>query len=244
MSQPAVQNQIIEGHRQVIRERYDPDRLIQEYGLPPSFTKDRIEALRTFFLEHVYPNTEKRKALDDAFESLDNYIKDPGKLLRILMDSGSLLFRYGRHLPGILKAGLKAMKSFRAATLVESRLTQMAEEHDMAGPFSVKQVRDLMTLLPKEEMLQMVNHGTAMNELLFDKDLIKNILKIVNHLISKMERRPNIYGDKEINGMKIGRDLILHTDGLFRQFSHSEQRFLVDLIERVELDDVESLYEH
>ncbi|MFK7979352.1 MAG: hypothetical protein AB8G86_05190, partial [Saprospiraceae bacterium] len=47
-------------------------------------------------------------------------IQQPKKLLRILLDSGRLIFKYGRHLPKILNAGLKALRSFRTATQFEN----------------------------------------------------------------------------------------------------------------------------
>ena len=102
---------IIIGYREWIAERYEFDSLTGNYDTQ-TLTGSQIESIRRFFLEYVYPDIEKRNQLNEAFESLDEYIKNPRKLFSLISTSAGLLFKYGRDLPKILNAAIKTLRSF------------------------------------------------------------------------------------------------------------------------------------
>ena len=102
-----VSSAIINGYQKVIFERYQYDNISSRYHIPPSITRERFDGLRNYFLEYIYPPEQKRQDLNDAFESLDDHIRHPDQLLRILIDSGGLILKFGWSLPRVLKAGIK-----------------------------------------------------------------------------------------------------------------------------------------
>ena len=237
-----VLHEVIIAYRNVIEERYNFKNITEAYEIPDSFNEERVTIFRDFFLNHIYPLPEKRDELDDAFHSLDNYIKHPEKLLRILIDSSSLIFKYGRHLPKILKAGIKALKSFRAANNFENKLIQTAMSMELDMPYDHDDINTFIASLSIEDINEFIENNEALFDTLHDRTLIIKILEIVEHLILKMKKRPNIYSTEEIRGLEIGRDIIKEGNALFDQLSVEEQEQVFEFVIAIERDHLEELF--
>lgn len=237
-----ILNEVILGYRKVIEDRYQYDALRQKYDLPPFFNEARISLFRNYFLDYIYPPPAKRAELDEAFQSLDGYIKQPAKLLRILLDSGRLLFKYGRHLPKILSAGLKALRSFRTATQFENKLVQQAILSDLSPPYTIEVINGFTKQLSKSDLAAFIDSSQNLFETLHDRVLVKKIIEIVEYLIAKMQKRRDIYTSIDIRGLEIGRDIIKNGDLLFDQLPKEGQQELFDLVIRIEREILEELF--
>ncbi|RMG76263.1 MAG: hypothetical protein D6714_21595 [Bacteroidetes bacterium] len=242
MKEKEVLRAIIQAYRELIRQRYQPDRLAKEYHLPEAFDEEKINRFRDFFLEHIYPPPHEREALEDAFRHLDQHVKNPEKLMRLLIDSGALLFKYGRHLPKILKTGLKALKSFRMATALEDGLIEAAKKHQMSPPFSTDDIKFLLQSLPPDSLEQFIQNNQNLLETLYDRKLMKKIREIIEYLAAKMEKRPDVYTPEEVKALLIGRDLISEGDALFDELSPKEQRDVLESAIRIERDFLNNLF--
>ncbi|MFK7775389.1 MAG: hypothetical protein AB8F94_24830 [Saprospiraceae bacterium] len=232
---------VIIGYRKVIDERYQYSNLKDRKDFPDSFSEERVDKFKSYFLNNLYPPPEKREVLNEAFDSLDNYIKHPDKLMRVLIDSTSLIFKYGRHLPKIAKAGLKALKSFRSASRFEENLMEKAIAQNQNPPYSIIQIEDLIKTLSRQEIDDFMESSLTLFDTLHDRTLVAKIKKIMDHLIEKMKKRPKIYSPAEIKGLEIGKEIIEKGDSLFEELSKVEQEkiftFIVDM-EREEMDRV------
>lgn len=237
-----ILNEVIKGYRTVIQDRYQYDFLNQRYDLPNFFDEERIALFKDYFLDYIYPPPAKRAALDAAFESLDSYIQQPSKLLRILMDSGRLIFKYGRHLPKILRAGLSALRSFRKANNFEHKLVEQALKLDLQPPYGTPEINTLIKGLPKTDLEEFIDSSQALFETLHDRVLVKKILEIVEYLIKKMKSRPKVYTAVEIRGLEIGRDIIKYGDLLFDQLPKEGQQQLFELVIQLEREILEELF--
>ena len=236
MSEQEVLQEIIVAYRQLISERYAHSSIIAQYDIPAAFTETRTAMVRDYFLNHLYPSPEKRAELEKAFQDLDNYIKNPEKLLRIILDSGSLLFKYGRDLPGILQAGLRALKSFRSATALEKKLVQTALDHSMQPPYSSENIKTLLAVLSAEEIEDFIQNNEALFKTLQDRKLVKKVLEIIGHLLAKMRKKPNIYTAEQVNALTVGYHIIQQGDLLFDQLSKTEQEQILAFVLQMERD--------
>jgi len=243
MSDKKILNEVIIAYRQLIEQRYQYASIQEQFEIPESFDEARTDMVRDYFLTHIYPPPTKRQELEVAFHSLDNYIKHPEKLLRILLDSGSLLFKYGRHLPKILKAGIKALKSFRSATRFEQKLVQTALASKLVPPYSTKDVRQLVGSLSKKDVANFIEDSQDLFNTLQDRKLVQKILEIVNHLIAKMEKRPSVYSETEVSALKIGKDIIKEGDLLFAQLSKAEQEQILAVVLEIERNALEKVFQ-
>lgn len=237
-----ILDEVILGYRKVIEDRYQYDSLHKKYDLPAFFNEARISLFRDYFLNYIYPPPVKRAELDEAFQSLDGYIKQPAKLLRILLDSGRLLFKYGRHLSKILRAGLKALRSFRTATQFENKLVQQAILSDAIPPYSIEDINGFTKQLSKADLEAFIDSSQNLFATLHDRVLVKKIIEIVEHLIAKMQKRPDVYTPLDIRGLEIGRDIIKNGDLLFDQLPKEGQQQLFDLVIRLEREVLDDLF--
>lgn len=239
--QKEIHDAIIIGYRNLVKLRYDYDLLVEKYYLPEDFDKPTIQQFKDYFLTHIYPDPMKRMELDQAFRDLDNYIQDPEKLIRLLMDSASLVFRYGRHLLKILMAGLKALKSFRAATDFEEDLVKIATEQKMNPPYSNEDMISILSQLPVKKIQDFMEKNVQLFGILEDRKLVGKIISIVEDLIKKMEDRPETYSESQINALRIGRNIIFEAFQLVEPFNMQEQQLILNTALQIERDFFEAL---
>ena len=233
---------VIVGFRNLINDRYQYNNIKDKYEIPDSFDEERVARYRTFFLEQVYPHPEKRELLDAAFQSLDNYLTHPDKLVRILFDSVAIVFRHGKSIPRLMGAGIKAFKSFRIATDFEEKLIRKAKSSGKFPPYSTDDVNSFITALRRKDIDEFIVNTKALLELLYDRALVREIIQIINELIARMKKSRNGYSDAEIGGLEIGLEMLTEGNLLFDQLSKEDQLRIFDIIIQIEVDVLEDLF--
>ncbi|MGK0376929.1 hypothetical protein [Patiriisocius sp. Uisw_017] len=242
MSRDKILEEIIEGYRNAIYQRYQYQNIKDHYGLPETITEETVTELRNYFLNYMYPPFNRRAELNEAFESLDNYIKHPQKLVRILLDAVKLILRYGRHLPKILTAGLDALKSFRAASNFENNLVEEAIKNNIVAPYNLATINKLIKLLSRAEIEKFINDSQSLFEILHDKVVIQKIKEIIQYLILVMREKEESYSPSQIIGLEIGLEMLSEGDKLFNQLTKEDQLNLVNLITEIEKDNLDHIF--
>ena len=238
-----ILKEVIIGYRKVVQDRYLYKNLKDRKDFPDSFTEQRVDKFKSYFLNNLYPPPEKREVLNEVFDSLDNYIKHPEKLMRVLVDSTSLIFKYGRHLPKIVRAGLKALKSFRSASRFEENLVEKAIAQNQNPPYSIIQLENLIKTLSRKEIEDFMESSLTLFDTLHDRTLVAKIKKIMDHLIEKMKKRPKVYSPAEIKGLEIGKEIIEKGDSLFEELSTEEQQKIFTFIIKMERDEMDRIFD-
>jgi hypothetical protein len=226
-----ILKEIIEGYRNTIAQRYQYQNIQRKYEIPESMTEETVNSIRSYFLNYIYPEFEKRAELNEAFQCLDDYTKHPEKLLRALVDSVRLIFSHGRHLPKILKSGLKAMNTFKAATNFEDKLINKATNSKIAAPYDVSKINGLIKQLSRKEIQQFIDSAESLFEILHDEPLIKNIKEVIQTLISIMKKKQESYSLNEVKG-----------HALFKQLTKEDQQKLVPFIIKIEQDTLDDIF--
>lgn len=242
MSREEILKEIIEGYRSTIYQRYQYQNIKDKYRIPDSINEETVNQLRNYFLNYMYPEYNTRTELNEAFKSLDAYIKYPQKLLRVLLDAARLIFSYGRHLPKILNTGLKAMKSFRAATNFENNLVDEAIKNKIEVPYDLSKIDALIKLLPHKEIENFIEISQSLFEILHDRILIQKIKEVIQYLIHVMSKNPELYSTSQIRGLEIGLEMIIEGDKLFNRLTKKDQRNLVYLITEIEKDNLNHIF--
>jgi len=242
MTKQEVHREIIIGYRKVIAERYTYANLVQEKHIPKSFDEAKIDAFRDYFLTYLYPAPERRAELDEAFDQLDNYIKNPSKLLSLLKDSMSLIWKYGRHLPKILSAGLQTLKSFRAGNQFEENLIRAAQDLKLEVPYAKTDIEAMIQSLSPTKIETFIQNNELLFENLHDRTLVKKVEEIVVALIGKMKKKPKIYSAAEVRGLEIGYEIIHFGNALFDSLNEPDQRLLLEFIIENEREELEKLF--
>lgn len=243
MPKENILKELIEGYRNLIHQRYQYQNIIHKYDVPEAIDEATVNRIRDYFLNYIYPDYDKRVELNEAFESLDTYIKRPEKLFRMLLDSIRLFFKYGTHIPKILNTGLKALKSFRAASGFENHLAEMAIKHEVSPPFDKDKINDLLRHLSREEIEQFIETSESLLFVFRDKKLIQEIVEILSYLIKRMKEKKNLYSENEIKGIELGLEMLMKGDALFNQFSFNHQQLLIQLIIKTERSILDNVFE-
>ena len=235
MNREKILKAIIEGYRKSIHQRYQYQNIKDKYEIPESINEETVNLLRNYWLNYIYPEFNKRRELNEAFQSLDNYIKHPKKLLRLLLDATKLIFNYGRHLPKILTTGLKAMKTFRAAERFENSFVDEAIKNKIEAPYDESKINALLKLLPRKEIEKFIAISQSLFEILHDRIQIEKIKEIIQYLILAMKREES-YSLSQIRGLEIGLEMLNEGDKLFNRLTKEDQQNLVHLITEIEKD--------
>lgn len=246
MSQPIsdkeILNGVIIGFRNLVKHRYEYPSISSKYDLPASFDEERVLLYRDFFLNQMYPHPDNREPLDEAFRSLDNYLKHPEKLLRILFDSTTILLRHGTSIPKLLGAGIKAFKSFRTATGFEAALVRRAKSSGKLPPYSADDINSFILALHRKEIDGFVANTQDLLELLYDRRLVREVIKIISELIIRMKKYKRSYSEAEIAGLEIGLEMLIEGNRLFESLSSQDQRRIIDLVITIEVDVLDELF--
>ena len=242
MSREEILEEIIDGYRSTIYQRYQYQNIKDKYGIPESINEDIVNQLRDYFLNYMYPDYSTRAELNEGFKSLDIYIKHPQNLLRILFDAAKLIFSYGRHLPKILNAGLNAMKSFRAATNFENSLVDEAIKNEIEAPFDLSKIDALIKLLSRKEIDNFIEISQSLFKILYDRILIEKIKDVIQYIILVMRRKEGSYSLSQIKGLEIGLEMINEGDKLFTRLTKEDQQNLVNLITEIEKDNLDHIF--
>ena len=239
MNREKIVEDIIEGYRNTIYERYQYESIKDQYDIPESINEETVNLLRNYFLNYIYPEFNKRAELNESFKSLDNYIKHPKKLLSILKDTSNLIFKYGIHLPKILNTSLKVMKSYRAATGFENMLVDEVIKNKIEAPYDPSKITTLIKLLPRKEIEKFIETSQSLFEILQDRTLIKKIKEILEYLILVMTNKESHYSESQIKGLEMSLEIVNVGDKLFNRLAVEDQRKLVYLITEIEKDVLE-----
>jgi len=230
MMREKIFDQVITAYRRLIEQRYEYDQLKKNTDLPASFDEEKVRRFRDYFLNSIYPNPVKRRELNEAFEQLEDYTRQPKKLLSLLMESARVVFKYGTSLPKILSAGLSALRSYQAATKFEKSLVDKAIEMGMTAEIDDDQMKQLLNALDYEEIQSFMTQTESLFSTLHDRELVKKIKSIVSTLIANMKKKPTIFSANEIHGLELGKDIVIEGDKLFEELSAEDQKRIFSFI--------------
>lgn len=237
-----IRNEVIIAYRRMVEQRYQFAHITERYDIPESFTEERVDQYRAYFLNYIYPPPERREQIDRAFNSLDTFLVQPNKILSILRDSTMVLLRHGRHLPRILKASLHAFRSFRAANAFEEQLVNTAKKQQMQPPFSNTDVERMIASLSRKNVDHFIDMNRTMLETLYDRKLMKEITSVVEAIVGNMRGHLQSYSLDEIQGMEIGLEMIREGNRLFQEMNRSDQLRIFNIIISLEVDVLERIF--
>ena len=110
-------------------------------------------------------------------------------------------------------------------------------------PYNTENIKTLLSALTYEELISFTKHNEELFQVLYNRTLVQKIIEIVEHLIRKMKKRPNVYTVTEVNALALGRDIIKEGNRLFAELNRTEQEQILSLVLQFETDFIKSLFE-
>ena len=241
MKKKVLLDEMIEKYRLLVSQRYEFDSLEAKFILDESVTPELIDKVKAYFLDYIYPPKDQREILKDAFDDLDKHIKNPGQLLKLLGDAPGIIFNFGWQFPKALKAGVRALKSFKAASRFENELVAIAKKKKVKLPISDELFEEILADLPQDELRDFIDEMEDLLSALTDSKLLRKTTAILTELVQKMNEQKDFFSKEEINALKIGIDILDNGYHLFDNMSEAEKREMIVLIIKAENDFLEEL---
>lgn len=227
---------IINAYRSSLLSRYGTENL-QRYPELAEIDRPTVDRLVHYFLELLYPPLEERKKLDNAFQSLSNFVHSPSKLMGVLGNIPYAVVKFGKMLFSALQAGMNALRSYLAAHRFERKL------YEAALPFLEKNIDiseekvffSLLVQIPKSEADEFREQIVKLFEILSKQELLQKVQDVMLHVIEKMKTKPHIYSEEEIAGIQMGYGIIEKGKEIFGNLKEEEVKLVlmgIDLIEK------------
>lgn len=233
---------IIEKFREMVEKRYDYKELSERFELPPVITPEVIAEVKRYFLSTIYPPAQERKELEEAFRDLAAYVKQPRKLWGLFGDMARAVFKFGRHFIAALKAGMDSLDSFLGAKKFEENMAAIANKNGIVPPMNDEEFEDTLYQLPREDVEHFIDDVKSLFGAMINIALLAKTLGILDHVIHTMESKPDVFPQKEVDGIKLGKELLKSGYDLFSKYDESTRKIIVDIIYKNEMWYIDYVY--
>lgn len=238
-----VIDKIIELYRELIDERYQFEKIKATQVLSPEISSEMVASIRSFFLEEVYPNYQKRKEIELAFHTLSSYVNQPKKALGLFGSVTGALFIFGRHLPAAINAGIVTLQSFLDARKLEHAILANAAKLNLQENIQQEDVLQCIAMLPRPDLEKFIADSKNMFRLMSDTILLEKTIKIIDMVISKMKSRTKIYPPEDVQGIQLGKNILTSGLQIFKNYPDKVKDELAQIIYQTEMNFVAQLHQ-
>ncbi|MBK8393890.1 MAG: hypothetical protein IPL26_01405 [Leptospiraceae bacterium] len=228
---------LILAYRKSLQTRYSRENLdrFQEFS---NIDQGTVNRLTSYFLELLYPELDERVKLDQAFAALASFVHTPEKMWGLLGSVGTIIFKFGKQFFSAAKAGVSALKSYVTAHKFESILYDHAKELIKEGKNIEEEIyfNRLIASIPKKEADDFRHQIVSLFSTLSKKELLEKILQVMDYVIEKMQSKPETYTIDDINGISLGKGIILRGKDVFTELSQDKIQLILKGIDTIEKD--------
>ncbi|MBL0264564.1 MAG: hypothetical protein IPQ05_11950 [Leptospiraceae bacterium] len=228
---------LILAYRKSLQKRYSRENLnrFQEFTSIDQATVDR---LTSYFLELLYPELEERIKLDQAFDALASFVHSPDKMFGLLGSVGTIIFKFGKQFFSAAKAGVSALKSYVTAHKFEAILYDHAKKLIAEGKDIEEEIyfNRLIASIPQKEADDFRHQIVSLFATLSKKELLAKILEVLDYVIGKMKLKPETYTEADIDGISLGKGIIIRGKDVFTELSQEKIQLILKGIDTIEKD--------
>jgi hypothetical protein len=210
-------------------------RRFEEFGHIPDA---RINALRDFFLDRIYPPVEDRAELDFAIDHLGGVLRSPRRMRPLLGTALTGLWRMGHRLPAAVSAGLATVDAYRESRRLENILNEYAQERGLTLA-DAKRRESMVALIagvPPSDVKRLINDILKLFHALSNIDMLRTAIELMELFIGTMKKNPSYFDEQDLAGVTLGRDIVRGGLELFEKIDPKDFPKIIKGIERVEFD--------
>jgi hypothetical protein len=233
---------IILKFRETVAARYDYELLSQRMTLPAGISRAVLGDVQRYFLECLYPVPEERAGLEAAFEHLGRYVRQPQKIFGIFGNLAGAVFKFGRYFFKALQAAFGALDAFLGAKKFEQSMTIIANRNGIVPPLSDEDFEYCISLLDRRDFEKFIADVTALFGLMMDTVLRQKTIGILNDVIATMHSKPHVYPQHDIDGITLGRELLLKGDHIFSKYDDQTRKDILLLVRKNEYWYLDKIY--
>ncbi len=227
-----------------LESRYSRENLAR-FGEFESLPEEVLTAFRTFVLDRIYPEPENRMQLNRAFETLEALLHSPTRIQPLVRATMGSFWRLGRKIPAAIQAGRRTMQAFGHMCEVEEIMVGAALANGLPsrGAKVQDELAGLFNELPPEPFEQLVNGLVALLRSLSDRAMLDAALEIARKLERLILNSPKKWTEAEKAGVTLARETLEEGLALFTLLDPEQTETLIEGVERVEWDWIETLRE-
>jgi hypothetical protein len=228
---------IIDTYREQLRLRYLVDNVRRFEQFNPISDK-KIDALRDFFLKCIYPPSDDRARLDDAFDRMGDIIRSPRRLLPLMSMAFKTVWKLGTRFPSAVSAGAHTLEAYLETRKLEAKLLEYAQKKKLT-PEQIGEhewVIRMVAYVPEGEIVKFRTEVLKLFQHLADIELLAATVDIMANSKALMESRPDLYDEQELEGFGLGYEVLRRGLQLFQTMKESEFPAVIQGIEAVEID--------
>jgi hypothetical protein len=233
-----LKDAVILAYRKTLLERYQLDFLRQIPGLKlEAINADLIHRMRSFFLEYLYPEPEKRRILDAAFDRLRDVMSSPRKIVALLGTAGRSLFKLGSLIPAAMSAGLRTLEAVSDIRKLEGLITAGAQELSYK-PAEIQQeaiFRQLIWRIPEKEIARFRRELNHLFVHLSNTELLTTTIEIMEDARNRMQEKSDLFSSAELSGVTHGLSIMHGGVDLFKELSVDQVKEVHEGINAIEL---------
>ena len=228
---------IVEFYRSEMARRYELDNL-RRFDNFEDVSDETAAALRSYFMDHIYPPISERRKLDNAVNHLGDMLTSPWKLTP-LMGAGLLsLITLGTHLRAAVQAGMATRDAYLEARRLEDALAEAAESRDLSASDTNSRTKmiGLLHELPSGRVEALVRDVARLFRALSDTRMLEIAVSFLDRCAEIMKKRPDLYSSADVAGIRLGRQMLAGGLDLFREIEPALFPKIIRGIEEVERD--------
>ncbi|MEX2015741.1 MAG: hypothetical protein WD873_03820 [Candidatus Hydrogenedentales bacterium] len=197
-----------------------------------------VEALRSYFLTHIYPPVERREKLDEAINRLGDVLKSPRRLRPLMGAALKSMWRLGPSLRTAVSAGISTLDAYNEARKLERIMTETAAARGVTAADAGDRSRmiAIMCDVPEKDVARLIKDIMKLFHALSNTRMLATAVAFLEQCTQIMVLRPELYPPEEIEGITLGRQLVQGGLDLFLQLDPMLFPKIIEGIEQVEWD--------
>jgi len=240
-SETDLKYHLINKYRELISRRYDE--VIKHIDVAPvKLAPEVAKEIKEFFLAQVYPEAKQRQKLDAAFKELGNFVTNPSLVWGLLGSLPMAILQFGSHLPSAIKAGLKSLEAYTAASGFETAMLKAAEDHGYSVPLTDEQFLECLKAIPESNLKKFIGETTVLFTVISDTTLLSKTILIMKDVVKRMKSKPKVYNQHQIDAIQLGLDLMENGYALLKPYDEATKKAIISFIASTEIRFLESLH--
>ena len=232
-----LKNAVIDGFREELRGRYALEN-VRRFGQFDGISDEKIEALRDYFLECIYPAATERDPLDAVFERAGHIICSPRRMAPLMKVALLSAWKLGLGISSATAMGKHVLATHLETRRLEGKMLEFARLRNYTPEQLARReyVVRMLANAPEHEVTRFRSEVLKLFESLSNVKLLAAAVEIMETSQKLMETRPDLYDAHDVAGFRLGLDILRRGLALFQKLRPSEFAALTGGIEAVEID--------
>ena len=233
----SLKHAIIDAYREQLRDRYSLEN-VRRFDEFDSISDQKVDDLREYFLECIYPSSAERDRLDDAFNHMGEIIRSPRRLAPLMKMAFTTVWKLGLMFPSAVSAGVHTLEAYLETRKLEAKMLEYAKRKKLTPGRASEHdaVVQMIANVPEREVVRFRSEVLKLFEALSNVKLLTATVEIMDNSRKLMESRPDLYDEQEMAGFSLGHDVLRRGLELFQKLKASEFSLIIEGIEVVEID--------